>query len=77
MDRALCGFAEKLSRSPANMTPADLDLLRDEGLDDVAIHDATQVISYFDYINRKPDALEVKPESFVRAWENPIAHTST
>lgn len=77
MDRALCGFAEKLSRSPANMTPADLDLLRDKGLDDVAIHDATQVISYFNYINRIADALGVEPESFVRAWEKPIAHTST
>ena len=52
------------------MTRADLELLRDEGLDDVAIHDATQVISYFNYINRIADALGVEPEPFVKAWEN-------
>ena len=52
------------------MTRADLELLRDEGLNDVAIHDATQVISYFNYINRIADALGVEPEPFVKAWEN-------
>ena len=52
------------------MTRADLELLRDEGLDDVAIHDATQVISYFNYINRIADALGVEPEPFVKIWEN-------
>ena len=52
------------------MTRADLELLRNEGLDDVAIHDATQVISYFNYINRIADALGVEPEPFVKIWEN-------
>ena len=52
------------------MTRADLELLRNEGLDDVAIHDATQVISYFNYINRIADALGVEPEPFVKTWEN-------
>ena len=52
------------------MTRADLELLRDEGLNDVAIHDATQVISYFNYINRIADALGVEPEPFVKIWEN-------
>ena len=52
------------------MTRADLELLRNEGLDDVAIHDATQVISYFNYINRIADALGVEPEPFVKAWGN-------
>ena len=55
---------------PGDMTRADLELLRNEGLDDVAIHDATQVISYFNYINRIADALGVEPEPFVKAWEN-------
>ena len=51
------------------MTAADLDELRSHGLDDRAIHDATQVIAYFNYINRVADALHVEPETFVHPWE--------
>jgi alkylhydroperoxidase family enzyme len=43
--------------------------LRSHGFDDRAIHDATQVIAYFNYINRVADALGVEPEAFVRTWE--------
>ena len=56
------------------MSPADLDTLRDHGFDDRAIHDATQVISYFNYINRVADALGVEPEEFIRPWEELQAH---
>ena len=68
-DRALCAFAVKLTREPERMSQADLNRLRQHGLDDRAIHDATQVISYFNYINRVADALGVEPEKFVRPWE--------
>ncbi len=68
-DRALCEFAAKLTHTPHAMTPADLDALRAHGFDERALHDATQVIAYFNYINRVADALGVEPESFVRAWE--------
>lgn len=67
-ERALNRFAEKLTLTPASMTPADLDALRGVGLDDTAIHDATQVISYFNYINRIADALGVEPEDFIQPW---------
>lgn len=65
LERALCVFAEKLSLRPAEMVEADLAPLRAAGLDDVGIHDAVQVISYFNYINRVADALhvEVEPEA--------------
>jgi len=59
----------KLTHSPQAMAPADLDELRRHGFDDRAIHDATQVIAYFNYINRVADALGVEPETFVRKWE--------
>jgi uncharacterized peroxidase-related enzyme len=68
-DRALCEFAEKLTHTPKAMMPVDLDVLRSHGFDDRAIHDATQVIAYFNYINRIADALGVEPETFVRPWE--------
>jgi alkylhydroperoxidase family enzyme len=50
------------------MTSGDLDRLREVGLDDTAIHDAVQVIAYFNYITRIADALGVEPEDFIRPW---------
>ncbi len=50
------------------MTPDDLEVLRAQGFDDVAIHDAVQVIGYFNYITRVADALGVEPEDFIRPW---------
>lgn len=43
--------------------------LRQVGFDDSAIHDAAQVISYFNYINRIADSLNVDLESDVHSWE--------
>lgn len=68
VDRALCEFAAKLTHTSAKMLPADLDALRSAGLDDRAIHDATQVIAYFNYINRVADSLGVEPEDFIQPW---------
>ncbi len=68
VDHALCEYAAKLTHTPHSMTPADLDQLRAHGLDDRAISDATQVIGYFNYINRVADALGVEPEDFIEPW---------
>ena len=70
-DRALCEFAEKLTHRQKEMSPEDLERLRARGFDDAAIHDATQVISYFNYITRVADALGVEPEGFIRPWGRP------
>lgn len=59
---ALLEYAEKLTRSPASLCAADVDRLRDAGWDDRAIHDAVQVVGYFNYINRVADGLGVDPE---------------
>jgi len=67
-DRALCEFAEKLTHRQHEMTPADLEELRRLGLDDRAIHDAVQVIGYFNYITRVADALGVERERFIQTW---------
>ena len=61
-DRALCAYAEKLTREPAQMSEKDVASLRAVGFDDVAIHDAIQVIAYFNYINRVADAVHVDLE---------------
>ena len=67
-DLALCEFAVRLSQKESPMSPADLDRLRAAGLDDRAIHDATQVIAFFNYITRIADALGVEPEDFIEEW---------
>ena len=69
LDLALLEYAEKLTKTPQAMGPADLDVLRAAGANDQIIHDATQVICYFNYINRIADALGVEPEAFVHPWE--------
>ncbi len=61
-DAALCTYAEKATRTPSAMGEADVAALRALGLSDTAIHDATQVIGYFNYINRIADCLGVDLE---------------
>ena len=61
-ERALAGYAEKLTCSPQKMCEADVVALRTAGLDDVAIHDLIQVTAYFNYINRIADAVNVDLE---------------
>ena len=68
-DRALCALAEKLSLDPRASTAEDIDGLRGHGFDDQGIHDAVQIIGFFNYINRVADALGVEPESFTKSWE--------
>jgi uncharacterized peroxidase-related enzyme len=78
LDRALCLFAEKLTLQPTAMGEADVEALRAAGASDPAIHDATQVVAYFNYINRIADALGVELETFVRAWgEGSVGRTRT
>jgi uncharacterized peroxidase-related enzyme len=67
-DQALCAFAAKLTLDQHAMSPADLDALRAHGFTDRAIHDAVQVIAYFNYITRIADALGVEPEAFIQPW---------
>jgi uncharacterized peroxidase-related enzyme len=56
----------KLTHEPASVGRADIDALREHGCDDAAIHDAIQVIAYFNYINRVAEAVGVEPEP---EWE--------
>lgn len=60
--RLLCAYAEKLTLRPSEMSESDIEILRDAGFDDVQIHSAIQVVSYFNYINRLADAVHVDLE---------------
>jgi uncharacterized peroxidase-related enzyme len=68
--RALCDYAVKLTESPASVGREDADELRAHGWDDEAIHDAIQVIAYFNYINRIAEAVGIddEPEWEPRGW---------
>ena len=58
-NHALVVFAEKLTREPWNVTSDSVQLLREQGFTDLAIHDATQVVALFNYYNRIADGLGV------------------
>lgn len=73
-DAALCAYAEKLTRTPRAMTEADAEALREVGLDDVAIHDAIQVVAYFNYINRIADAVHVDLEPEMPPYPGEAQH---
>ena len=59
---ALCEYAVRLTHTPAAVSSADVDELRRHGWDDQAIHDAIQVIAYFNYINRVAEGVGIGPE---------------
>lgn len=64
-DRVLCEYAVKLTLAPGQMAEADITALRDAGLEEAQITVATQVIGYFNYINRIADGLGVDPEEWM------------
>jgi uncharacterized peroxidase-related enzyme len=69
-EKALCKFAELLTRAPAAIRSQDVETLRIHGLSDSDVLDAVEVISYFNYINRVADGLGIDPEPEMRqAWE--------
>jgi len=74
-EKALCKFAELLTRTPSALRQQDVDTLRLHRLSDRDILDAVEVISYFNYINRVADALGVDPEPEMREaferWRRP------
>lgn len=60
-EAALAAYAEKLTVSPAEVTPADLEPLRAVGLDEHQILEAIQVIGMFNMTNRIATAIAMVP----------------
>lgn len=61
-DRAMLDFAAKLTRSPSEMTSADVEGLREHGFGDEAVNDIVQVTALFAYFNRLADGLGIDLE---------------
>lgn len=51
-ERAILGYAQQLTQSPATVTESEIVALRRAGLDDGEILEVNQVSSYFAYVNR-------------------------
>ena len=66
--RLLCDYAIKLTLAPADMEESDVQRLRDQQYSDEQITIATQVISYFNYINRIADGLGVDEEEWMKTY---------
>lgn len=65
-DRVMIEYALKLTRSPHSVDESDIDRLRGAGFDDTGILDICQVVSYYNYVNRMAEGLEVELEE---DWE--------
>ncbi len=63
-DRALCDYAWSVTVDPGAATKTDpTQPLREVGLEDRAILDATLVVAYFNFVNRLVQALDVDLET--------------
>ncbi len=60
-----------MTHAPATVDQKTIDELRAQGWSDVAIHDAIQVIAFFNYINRVADAVGIGPEPEWAADDRP------
>lgn len=58
---AMLEYAEKLTRAPHLMEPADVFALREAGFDDRAVLDIALVVGYFNFVNRLATGLGVEP----------------
>ena len=58
----MLGYAERLTRAPADVDSVDIDRLRAVGFSDRDILDIVEVTAYFAYVNRIADGLGVAVE---------------
>jgi alkylhydroperoxidase family enzyme len=55
-------YAMKLTQTPSEIEPADIQRLRTAGFDDHAIHDVCAIAAYYGFVNRIADGLGVELE---------------
>ena len=61
-EMSMLEFVEKLTKKPADMVQADVEHLKEAGFSDKDIFDITQVVAYFNYVNRIADGLGIQLE---------------
>lgn len=73
-ERSMMAYAMALTDEPGRLSRALVDAMRDAGLDDQAILEVNQVVSYFAYVNRVVDGLGVELEAY---WDRDPAEDSS
>jgi alkylhydroperoxidase family enzyme len=63
-EHALVRYSLKLTTTPGDMAPNDVEQLREAGLDDAEILDAAHVVGYYAYANRIADGLGIAIEPY-------------
>jgi uncharacterized protein YciW len=58
-------YADKLTRSPGQMTEADVEILGARGFSDTDVLHIAEVVAYFAYVNRIADGLGVPLEDWL------------
>ncbi|MEZ5846174.1 MAG: peroxidase-related enzyme [Geminicoccaceae bacterium] len=58
----LMRYARKLTKEPGGMDKADVEALKNAGLDDGRILEANQIVGYFNYVNRLLNGLGVSTD---------------
>jgi uncharacterized peroxidase-related enzyme len=61
-EQALADLAEKLTKDPTSVGPAELDRLRQAGFDEPAALEVLEISAFFNYANRLTLALNVVPD---------------
>jgi uncharacterized peroxidase-related enzyme len=61
-DRVMLDYVVKLTHTPGEIEPADVQRLRTAGFDDRAIHDLCAIAAYYGFVNRIADGLGVELE---------------
>ena len=62
-EQSLIRFARQLTVRPHEVSDGDVETLRLQGLDDEAILHATQIVAYFNFVNRLALGLGVQLET--------------
>lgn len=57
--------------APASITESEIAGLREHGWTDESIHLATQIVGYFNYINRIANGLDVDHEAWMQDGNHP------
>jgi alkylhydroperoxidase family enzyme len=61
----MLSYVEKLTRTPGDMSEADVVALRDAGFTDRDVLDICTVTAYYAYVNRIADGLGVQLETWL------------
>ena len=68
-DRVLLDYAVALTCEPSERKLEDIERVREYGLDDAMIVKATEIIGFYNFVNRVAASLGVELEDGVEEWE--------